>query len=219
MLTIFFVYILLVGALFFERVLGHVIGNTVLPVLIALSAAGSVMAATFAQARINQEIARQGFFPSAHILSSSKPFKTPLGGLIAHLVPSLLVILLPPQGAVYGFILEVKGYAAQLTTLAVSVGLLLLRRRLDLKRPFRAWTPVVFVPSTLSLALLLAPFFQPSAGKGNCFLVRNVCSWLVWIKVLPRWGGYTYEEEYDELEDGTKVTKLVKVKNKEYEKC
>jgi hypothetical protein len=34
-----------------------------------------------------------------------------------------------------------------------------------------------------------------------------------WIKILPRLGGYTYEEEY-----GTTVTKLVKVKNKEYEK-
>jgi len=147
MITIFFFYILLnvayfivvpfdeiwssgelVGALFFERVLGHGIGSTVLPVLIALSAAGNVMVTTFAQARINQEIARQGFFPFAHILSSSKPFNTPLGGLIVHLVPSLLVILLPPQDAVYGFILEVKGYAAQLTTLAISVGLLLLRR-------------------------------------------------------------------------------------------
>ena len=220
------------GGLFFERVLGQGIGSTVLPVLIGLSAAGNVMVTTFAQARINQEIARQGFFPFAHILSSSRPFNTPLGGLMVHLVPSLLVILLPPQGAVYGFILEVKGYAAQLTTLAVSVGLLLLRRRLDLKRPFRAWTPVVFVPSTLSLALLLAPFFPPSVGKqefafwygtyafvGVATVGIAVLWWLVWIKVLPRRGGYIYEEEYDELEDGTKVTKLVKVKNKEYEKC
>ena len=92
------------GALFFERVLGQGIGSTVLPVLIALSAAGNAMVTTFAQARINQEIARQGFFPFAHILSSFRPFNTPLGGLIVHLLPSLLVILLPPQDAVYGFI-------------------------------------------------------------------------------------------------------------------
>jgi len=90
---------------------------------------------------------------------------------------------------------------------------------------------MVFFPSALSLALLLAPFFPPSGGKkefafwygtyaivGVATVGIAVLWWLVWIKVLPRWGGYTYEEECDELEDGTRVTKLVKVKNKEYEK-
>jgi len=246
MVTIFFFYILLniayfivvpldeikssgelVGALFFERVLGPGVGNTALPVLIGLSAAGNVMVTTFAQGRINQEIARQGFFPYARTLSSSKPFNTPLGGLIVHLVPSLLVILLPPQGGAYSFILEVKGYPAQLTALAISAGLIWLRRRRpDLKRPVRAWTPAVVVPLTLSLALLLAPFFPPADGKqefafwygtyaivGMATVVIAVLWWWVWIKILPRWGRYTFEEEYDVLEDGTKLTKLVKVRN------
>jgi len=251
MLTIFFFYILLniayfvvvplddikssgelIGALFFERVLGEGLGNRALPVLIALSAAGNVMVTTFAQARINQEIARQGFFPWARLLSSSKPFNTPLGGLLVHLLPSLLVILLPPQGRVYSFILEVKGYPAQLTAFAICAGLLWLRRRRpDLKRPFRAWTAAVYVPMTLSVALLLAPFFPPAAGKrefafwygtyavvGIGTVVLAVLWWWVWIRVLPHYGGYVFEEESDELDDGTKVTRLVKVRNKGYQK-
>ena len=251
MITIFFFYVLLnityfivlplddikssgelIGALFFERVLGEVVGNRALPVLIALSAAGNVMVTTFAQARINQEIARQGFFPWARLLSSSKPFNTPLGGLLVHLLPSLLVILLPPQGRAYSFVLEVKGYPAQLTAFAICAGLLWLRRRRpDLKRPFRAWTPAVYVPMTLSFALMLAPFFPPAAGKrefafwygtyavvGIGTAVLAVLWWWVWIRVLPHYGGYHFEEESDELDDGTKVTRLVKVGNKGYQK-
>jgi hypothetical protein len=36
------------------------------------------------QARVNQEIARQGFLPYPHLLSSSRPFGAPMGGLIVQ---------------------------------------------------------------------------------------------------------------------------------------
>jgi amino acid transporter len=215
----------LVAALFFERVLGEGIGTRILPILIALSAAGNVMVTTFAQARVNQQIARQGFLPFARQLSSSRPYGTPLGGLLVHVIPSLAVILLPPQGAVYSFILEVKGYPAQMTSLAIGCGLLWLRlRRPDLKRPFKAWKPAVYLPICLSFALLLAPFFPPDAGKaefkfwygtyavvGIATIMLAVAYWFAWIKVLPWMGGYEYEEDMDELSDGTKISRLVRV--------
>src|ERR1700761_5993106 len=53
----------LIAALFFERLFGEGLGTRILPILIALSAAGNVMVTPFAQARVNQEIARQGFLP------------------------------------------------------------------------------------------------------------------------------------------------------------
>jgi len=81
----------LIAALFFERVFGEGFGSRILPILIALSAAGNVMVTTFAQARVNQQIARQGFLPFSRKLSTSRPFNTPLGGLLVHLIPSLLV--------------------------------------------------------------------------------------------------------------------------------
>lgn len=58
---------------------------------------------------MNQEIARQGFLPYSQYLSSSKPFGAPMGGLIVHYIPSLLVITIPPRGDVYNFILDVEG--------------------------------------------------------------------------------------------------------------
>lgn len=230
----------LIAALFFERCFGPTVGKTLLPLAVALSGAGNVMVVTFAlvsglfaaiacpdlqQARLNQEIARQGFLPYADLLASSKPFNAPLGGLIVHYIPSLLVITLPPSNEVYSFILEVEGYPGQIFALASSLGLLWLRyKRPDLKRPFRAWKIAVVLRIVLCLALLAAPFSPPKDGQpsggiwyatyavvGVSIILFGLLYWFVWFKVLPRWKGYRIEEETDILSDGTTVSKLVHV--------
>ena len=121
---------------------------------------------------MNQEIARQGFLPLADLLSSSRPFGAPLGGLLIHYIPSILVIVLPPSRSVYAFIAEVEGYAGQFFVLAVAAGLLLLRtRKPDLHRPFKAWLPVVWLRIALCISLIVAPLFPPRNGTsgGNVF--------------------------------------------------
>ncbi|KAK1148851.1 low-affinity methionine permease [Aspergillus melleus] len=206
----------LVGALLFERLFGDHIGRTLFPLAIAISAAGNVMVVTFALARVNQEIARQGFLPWSKVLSSSRPFQTPLGGLIVHYVPSLLVISLPPQGDVYNFILDVEGYPGQIFALAVTVGLLLVRRREPFRlRPFKAWLPAVWLRIVVCLALLVAPFIPPPDRKGDVHffyatVLFGILYWYVWTRLLPRWGAYKLEEEVDVLDDGTSITKLVR---------
>ena len=105
-----------------------------------------------------QEIARQGFLPFASVISSSKPFSAPMGALIVHYIPSLLVICLP-AGNIYSFILDVEGYPAQAFALASSLGLIWLRsKRPDLHRPYKAFLPAVWTRIALSVALLIAPF-------------------------------------------------------------
>ncbi|KAM0282159.1 hypothetical protein ACHAQH_003199 [Verticillium albo-atrum] len=128
----------LIAALFFERIFGPGVGRIILPLAVALSAVGNVLVVAFAQARLKQEIARQGFLPFSDILSTTRPFNSPIGGLAVHFVPSLLVITLPPSREVYSFILEVEGYPGQFFALTVASGLLWLRfKRPDLKRPFK----------------------------------------------------------------------------------
>lgn len=117
---------------------------------------------------MNQEIARQGFLPWPTLLSSSRPFGSPLGGLIAHYIPSLIVIALPPQGDVYNFILDVEGYPGQMFALAVTVGLLIVRYKEPFReRPFRAWLPAVWLRILVCLALLVAPFIPPPDNQGD----------------------------------------------------
>lgn len=44
-------------------------------------------------------------------------------------------------------------------------------------------------------------------------LIFGVLYWYIWTILIPRLRGYHLEEETDLLEDGTSVTKLVKIKN------
>lgn len=155
----------LIGALFFERVFGQNIGRRFLPLAVALGCAGNVMVVTFALARLNQEIARNGLIPFSRFFSSNAPFNSPSGGLLLHYVPSVLVLTIP-SGDVYSFILEVEGYPGQIFAVAVSAGLICLRfKRPDLERPYKAWIPGVLIRMAISGALILAPFF-PSEAQG-----------------------------------------------------
>ncbi|KAF7560134.1 hypothetical protein G7046_g4028 [Stylonectria norvegica] len=212
----------LIAALFFERLFGETVGRVILPLAVGLSAAGNVMVVAFAMARIKQEIARQGFLPFSEILSSTKPFNSPLGGFIVNYIPSLLVIILPPSGDVYSFILEVEGYSAQIFSLAVGFGLIYLRsKRPDLQRPFKAWIPAVWVKIALGFALLAAPFFPPPEGsqKGMFYatyaivsvaiVIAGVLYWWLWTVVVPRWRGLRLEEETEVLADGTSITRFI----------
>jgi hypothetical protein len=56
---------------------------------------------------------------------------------------------------------DVKGYAGQYFALAVASGLLALRTRPGLHRPFKAWLPAVWLRILLSVCLILAALFPP----------------------------------------------------------
>lgn len=114
---------------------------------------------------MNQEVARQGFLPFSHVFASSRPFGSPMGGLVVHYIPSLLVIALPPSASVYSFIAEVEVYAGQFFGLATAAGLVILRyKKPELYRPFKAWLPAVWLRIAMSLCLIVAPLFPYEDG-------------------------------------------------------
>ncbi|KAM3443634.1 hypothetical protein MY4824_000520 [Beauveria thailandica] len=212
----------LVAALFFKRIFGSGLGGRVLPLFVAVSAFGNVLVVVFAMARLKHEIARQGFLPFSDLLSSTKPFNSPFGGLVVNYIPSFLIIVLPPSDRIYSFILEVEGYAGQLTGLAIAVGLLWLRHKQpDLHRPYKASLFAVAVRLLLSVALLAAPFVPPKdkyagglfyatyAIVGISTVLISIVYWYVWTVLIPRWWGYSLEEEDAILPDGTTITKLI----------
>jgi len=176
------------------------------------------------QARVIQEIARQGLLPFSNFISSSKPFNAPMGALITHFIPSLLVICIP-SGNIYSFILDVEGYPGQIFAVASSLGIIWLRfKRPDLRRPYKAFLPVVWARLAFSVALLIAPFV-PGQGVGwrqhlsrvsyafvgTGIMLFGVIYWYVWTILIPRWKDYNLEEVTEVLDDGTTVTKLVHV--------
>ena len=61
--------------------------------LIALSAFGNVVAVTYANARVKQEIAKQRILPFSKFWAMNSRYGTPVGALILHWIFTVLVIV------------------------------------------------------------------------------------------------------------------------------
>jgi amino acid transporter len=76
----------LVAALFFKNVFGDTAGGRSLPVFVALSNLGNVLAVSFAHARLNQEFGKEALLPFSRFWASIKPFGAPAPA-VSVLVP------------------------------------------------------------------------------------------------------------------------------------
>lgn len=53
-----------------------------------------------------QEIGREGILPFSRLWSSNKPFNTPFMGIFEHWLVAVVIMLAPPPGDAYNFILK-----------------------------------------------------------------------------------------------------------------
>lgn len=53
-----------------------------------------------------QELGRQGVLPYSRFFASNKPFDSPAAGLFEHYLISSLIMLLPPPGDAFKFLLK-----------------------------------------------------------------------------------------------------------------
>ncbi|KAF4625189.1 hypothetical protein G7Y89_g12982 [Cudoniella acicularis] len=206
-----------VASYFIGKVFGHT-AKRVISVFIALSALGNVLTVTFAQARVNQELAKEGVIPFGRFWASTWPKGAPGAGLLLHFIPSFIVIVAIPA--------DVEGYPLSIINLFVVLGLLILRHTSpSLPRPFRVplILPLVFLAA--QCFLLIDPFIRPPGGKGDtslpywlypivgiAVLLLGVGYWFVWRVLWPKLGGFKWVEKKSELEDGTIVAHFVKAK-------
>ena len=189
-------------------------------VLVALSAFGNVLTVTFAQSRVNQELAKEGVIPGPRFWASSWPFGSPSSGLLLHFIPSFIVIIAIPFGNAYNFILDLEGYPTAVMNSLVVVGLLWLRwKEPHAERKFKVWLPVAVFFLMGQAFLLVAPFIPPPDGKGDTppipyylssligvvVLLGAVLYWFIWWVALPRFGNYKLEPRNEPLKDGTNV--------------
>ncbi|KAG1775504.1 amino acid/polyamine transporter I [Suillus placidus] len=212
-----------VAALFFGNVFGSV-AERALSVFIALSALGNVITVTFAASRVNQELAKEGIplpFGNKFWASNWPTGKSPLPGLIIHLIPSVIVIIAPPPNIVYPFILDVEGYPQQIVNLFIVIGLFYLRwKKPDAVRPFKVWWPLAVFFLAAASFLLVAPFLKPANGVGDTpplpyylyclvgigILLSGVLYWAAWRIMMPKVFGYELVPRKERLDDGTVVT-------------
>ncbi|KAK0534508.1 methionine permease [Tilletia horrida] len=219
-----------VAAIFFENMFGAP-AQRALSVIVALSALGNVLSVLFAQGRIVQALGWDGVLPASRAFGSNWPRGAPFAGLGLHWLVSMIILLAPPLGDAYNFILNVVSYPLNIVNLVISVGLLSLyfHTPAGLRAPwspsFRATWPVVAFFALASLFLVVAPFIPPSQGNSvyaslpyylHCIVgigvfVAGALYWVVVFRVLPAVRGYEFKARKTTLADGTEITVLDKV--------
>ena len=104
----------LTAALFFQAVFGD--AGRALPALVAVSAAGNIMAVIIGSARTMRECARQGVVPWPHIWVSTRPFGTPVAPIVLKWALTCIVILALPFGDAFNFLVDLRSYPDNVST-------------------------------------------------------------------------------------------------------
>ncbi|KAF9010789.1 amino acid transporter [Cyathus striatus] len=228
-----------VASLFFGKVFGTA-AQRALSVFVALSALGvghpiqsflsNVITVTYAASRVNQELAKEGVplpFGNKFWASNWPTGKSPLPGLVIHLIPSVIVIIAPPPSVAYPFILDVEGYPQQIINFFIVIGLYWLRyKKPNAPRPFKVWWPLTVFFLAASVFLLVAPFLRPANRVGDtpplpyylyclvgiAIMLAGVIYWAAWRVFFPKVLGYELIPRKEKLDDGTVVTMFSKKK-------
>ncbi|RMZ87064.1 hypothetical protein DV736_g5712, partial [Chaetothyriales sp. CBS 134916] len=222
------------ASLFFEHVFGSSGAVRGLNFLIALSAFGNLLAVLLGQSRLLRECGRQGTLPFPAFWVSTRPFGTPLGPYTVKWALTMLMILAPPAGDAFNFVVDLANYPSAAFNFLMAVGIYFVRyrrKRLNVPPPskryrFQAWQVAVAFTILVNLYMLVMPWYPPASGRyggdvsfwyatyavtGIGILVACAVYYVFWIDLLPRWRGYRIRHQKVVLDGGEVTHKLVKV--------
>ncbi|KAL2001240.1 hypothetical protein VTN02DRAFT_2065 [Thermoascus thermophilus] len=220
------------ASLLFQAVFKSRRASRGLSFLITLSAFGNLVAVLVGQSRMIRECARQGVIPFPRFWVSTRPFGTPLGPYLLKWFMTVIMILAPPAGDAFNFLVDLQSYPAAVFNVALTVGVFLIRRQRKSigapKTEFRGWNAVLIFSLLVNIYLLAMPWYPPKTGSdggdvsfwyatycvvGIGILVICTLYYAVWIYLLPKLFGYQIRQEVMELEDGATAHRLRKVPN------
>ncbi|CAI6334864.1 unnamed protein product [Periconia digitata] len=220
----------LTAALFFEAVFGGKAAKG-LPALIAVSAAGNIMAVIIGSTRRIRECARQGLVPWPHVWASTKPFGTPFAPTLLKWALTTIVILALPFGDAFNFLVDLRSYPDSVFLFMMVVGVYAIRwRRKKAGLPpaqFQAWHSALIFSALVCLLILIMPWYPPDeadvsfwygtyCATGIGLMVGMAAYYYFWIKLLPKLKGQTIRTETLVLDqDGSVTHRLRKVPNAE----
>lgn len=216
--------------MFFEAVFGRKAAKG-LPALIAVSAAGNIMAVIIGHGRMMRECARQGLVPWPHIWASTRPFGTPFAPTLLQWALTVIVILALPFGDAFNFLVDLRSYPDSVFLFLMVVGLYLVRHRRKKEglppAAFRSWHVANILSAAVCLFILVMPWYPPEENDysfwyatycvvGIGLLVGCALYYFVWIKWLPKLGKYSIRTEtLVSDQDGSVSHRLKKVPNTE----
>ncbi|OAQ97369.1 hypothetical protein LLEC1_07890 [Akanthomyces lecanii] len=215
---------LLVAALFFRNMFGESAAAKTLPVFVAVSSLGSVLATSFAHSRLNQELGKERLLPFGRFWASSMPCNAPAASvrtafahydlmlteqLVLHWIITVIMIVAPPLGHSYDAIIELSVYPRAWINMLLTVGLVHLQwnKSERWKSPWHTYLPISILYFLFNGLFIIGPFVpstSSSLGEGHFYLfplvgiavlLSGVLYWAIWIKLVPRVKGYRIEVE------------------------
>ncbi|RKF80632.1 High-affinity methionine permease [Golovinomyces cichoracearum] len=184
---------------FFRNVFGPVVGENVFPFFIMINAFGNIAATCYAQARVNQELGKEGLIPFSSWLTKKKIWDTPTPGLFIHWFISVLVIILPPPGQIYDFLVDIGGYPISIISVAISLGLIYLRNcpQENWTSHFHAKYPFILVFAASNCLLLVIPWIKPTLARADSqlqYYAYPATALAVMGSGIIYWGWWAYLE-------------------------
>ncbi|KAH9904316.1 amino acid/polyamine transporter I [Xylariomycetidae sp. FL2044] len=218
----------LVAGLFFRNVFGDSAAARSLPVFVALSNLGNVLAVSFAHARLNQEFGKEYLLPYGRFWASDKPFGAPAPALFLHWLITVIILVAPPAGPAYNFIVDLYTYPGAWINGFVAAGLIYLqfRKSENWSSPWHTFLPVSVIFLLANVFLAIVPFIPPNGdwnAEGYPYFVFPVVGvgvlllgafyWVCWTEIWPAFGGYRVVAQREIGDDGTEVIRYLKVKS------
>ena len=170
-------------------------------------------------------MAKEGLLPFSRFFASNKPFGAPAASLFLHWLVTVIVLVAPPAGEAYEFIVDLYTYPGAWINTFVAGGLIYLhyKRSEEWTSPWHSWDIVNVIYLLSNVFLAIVPFIPPNTSStsypyyifpvvGVCVLILGGIYWAVWTKLLPKLGGYKIVSERKILEDGAEVVRYRKVK-------
>ncbi|KAH8738336.1 amino acid permease-domain-containing protein [Ilyonectria robusta] len=220
------------ASLFFAKLFKN--SNTaadVLNFLVALSAFGNILAYLIGGSRAIREIGRQGVLPFTDIWVSTKPFGTPIGPYLLNYCLTLIMIIAPPAGDAFTFVVSLSTYPSAMFNFALAIGVYIIRRRRVRSglgySEFKAWHVAVVFWIFIQVFILAMPWWPPKGGMyagdvsfwyatycvvGIAIIIVCGLYYVLWMYLLPKWGKYAIRTELLEVgHEGAKTHRLVRV--------
>lgn len=219
----------LVSAVYFRNVFGER-GLKALDAFVAISAFGHLLGVFLAHLRSLRECGRQGILPYPQLWTSVRPFGTPIFPAFVTLLVNIVILLAPPPGDAYNFVLDLGSYSTYVFNMLLFVGLVKLRRSRKKQglsyKEFKLWTPILYIAILWTLFVLVMAFVPPKGtlkgGDVSFFYATYPLTTLgllalcffyyfVWSYVLPRLGKYEHRIELYLLASGERGHAVIKV--------
>jgi hypothetical protein len=139
---------------------------------------------------------------------------------------TIIVLLAPPAGPAYNFIVSLYTYPGVWINTFVTFGLLYLqyKKSENWSSPWHTWLPVSVLYILASIFMIIVPFIPPEGSwnaegypyyvfpiVGVGVLLLGVVYWSIWNRLLPRLGGYKIVAERTFDESGGEVVRYRKV--------